>query len=91
MIVLLSWRRLGAGLQRWVTTRRPSPRQLASAAHVGEALLDKVRADPGARARFPRRLWNSGFPQVLTGFLAMALVADYGLPVLSTIWSWLSG
>jgi len=91
MIVLLTWRRLGAGLQRWVTTRRPSPRQLASAARVGEALLDKVRADPGARARFPRRLWNSGFPQVLTGFLAIALVADYGLPALSTIWSWLSG
>ncbi len=91
MIVLLTWRRLGAGLQRWVTTRRPSDRQLASAARVGEALLDKVRADPGARAGFPRRLWNSGFPQVLTGFLAMALVADYGIPALSTIWSWLSG
>ncbi|MCJ7752281.1 MAG: DUF1385 domain-containing protein, partial [Armatimonadetes bacterium] len=31
MIVLLTWRRLGGGLQRWVTTRPPSDRQIAQA------------------------------------------------------------
>jgi CBS domain-containing protein len=90
MIVFLSWRRLGAALQRWVTTRRPSDRQLAQATRVGQALLEKVRACPGARAAFPRRLWNTGFPQVLAGFLAVALVVEYGGPLLTTAWSWLS-
>ncbi len=89
MIVLLSWRRLGAGLQRWITTRRPSDRQLAKALVVGQALLDKLRARPRARASFPRRLWNSGFPQVLSGFLSVVLLVQYGGPLLITAWTWL--
>ncbi len=90
-IVLLTWRRLGAGLQRWVTTRQPSERQLARAGGVGEDLLRQVRAHPGARVSFRRRLWNSGFPQVLSGFAAVAVLVYYGGPLLSTAWTWLRG
>jgi CBS domain-containing protein len=88
-IVLLTWRRLGAGLQRWVTTRRPSDRQLARALHVGQTLLEKVRTQPGARVSFPRRLWHSSFPQVLSGFLAMVLLVLYGPSLLTAAWTWL--
>ncbi|UCC68138.1 MAG: DUF1385 domain-containing protein [Armatimonadota bacterium] len=88
-VILLTWRRLGAGLQRWITTRRPSDRQLGSALIVAETLLDKVRANPGARASFPRRLWNSGFPQVVSGFVAVALLIEYAGPLLSEAWTWL--
>lgn len=88
-IVLLTWRRLGAGLQRWVTTRQPSERQLARALDVGQALLEKVRLHPGARVSFPRRLWNSSFPQVLSGFLAMVLLVLYAPPLLTAAWTWL--
>jgi len=91
MIVLLTWRRLGAGMQRWVTTRRPSDRQLTSAIEVAEDLLVKVRARPGARAGFPRRLWNSGFLQVLAGFLLVAFVAERAEPVIERIWHLLIG
>ena len=91
MIVLLTWRRLGAGLQRWVTTRRPSDRQLANAIDVAQDLLEKVRSLPAARAKFPRRIWNSGFLQVLAGFLAVAVIAEYGGPLLAQAWSWLTG
>jgi uncharacterized protein YqhQ len=76
VIVLLSWRRLGAGLQRWATTRRPSDRQLESAILVGESLLERVRSRPGARVKWHRRVWNSGFPQVLVGFLVIAGVVE---------------
>jgi hypothetical protein len=88
-IVLLTWRRLGAGLQRWVTTRQPSERQLARALDVGRDLLEKVRLHPGARVSFPRRLWNSSFPQVLSGFLAMVLLVTYSPPLLTAAWTWL--
>jgi len=91
MIVLVTWRRLGAGLQRWVTTRRPSDRQLGRAIEVGEELLEAVRSRPGARTGMARRVWNSGFLQVLIGFTAVALVVEYGGPLLSHWWRWLTG
>jgi len=91
MIVLVTWRRLGAGLQRWVTTRRPSDRQLGQAIEVGEELLEAVRSSPGARTGMARRIWNSGFLQVLIGFTAVALVVEYGGPLLSHWWRLLTG
>lgn len=87
VVVLASWRRLGAGLQRWVTTRRPSERQLLGAIAVGEALLAKVRSAPWARGSSLRRMWNAGFLQVMGGFVATALAAEYGGPALATAWS----
>lgn len=89
--VLLAWRRLGAGLQRWVTTRPPSDRQLARAIAVGEALLEKIRQRPGARARLPRRVWNSGFLQVMGGFIALIALVEYARPWLAPLWRRLVG
>jgi len=91
MIVLLTWRRLGAGLQRWVTTRRPSDRQLQRAIQVGEELLEKVRNNPSARVGVGRRIWSSGFLQVLIGFSAVAVIAECSMPLLSQAWRWLTG
>ncbi len=85
VIVLLSWRRLGAGLQQWVTTRRPTDEELARAIAVAQSLLEGVRARPGARVRLPRRIWNSGFPQVLAGFAVTAAAIDYGAKLWSVL------
>jgi hypothetical protein len=85
--VLLSWRRLGARLQEWVTTRQPSNAQLRSAIEVAESLLDDVRARPGAGVPLPRRIWNSGFPQVLAGFIATAIAVKY----LAELWDVIGG
>jgi hypothetical protein len=80
VIALLMWRRLGAGLQRWLTTKRPADRQLLSAIAVGEELLAKVRARPHARVGLRRRIWNTGFVQVVAGFAAVtALVGQFHL------------
>jgi CBS domain-containing protein len=86
MIVLLTWRRLGAALQRWITTKRPSDRQLLAAIKVAEDLLAKVRARPGARVSTPLRVWHSGFPQVLLGFFAVAAAAEYVPALLRQLW-----
>jgi CBS domain-containing protein len=86
VIVLLTWRRLGAGLQRWVTTKVPSDRQLGAAVKVGQDLLAKIRARPSARVSAPLRLWHSGFIQVLLGFFALALAAEYAPVVLGELW-----
>jgi hypothetical protein len=77
VIVLISWRRLGARLQQWVTTRQPSTAQLGRAIEVAESFLDDIRARPGARVRLSRRIWNTGFPQVVAGFLVTGVVAKY--------------
>jgi CBS domain-containing protein len=70
-VALFTWRRLGAGLQRWFTTRPPSELQLRRAVSVGETLLGKVRAQPGGRVSAARRVWSSGFLQMVLGFLVV--------------------
>jgi uncharacterized protein YqhQ len=91
MVVLVTWRRLGAGLQRWVTTRRPSERQLAAGIRVGEELLERVRRQPSAAASFRRRLWNTGFAQVLAGFFLVSACAEYGPALVARLWHFLTG
>ncbi|MBN1458475.1 MAG: DUF1385 domain-containing protein [Armatimonadetes bacterium] len=91
MIVLLTWRRLGAALQRWVTTKRPSDRQLGRAVAVAEDLLGQVRARPSATVPVPRRIWNAGFIQVVSGFLAVYFVAEYAEPLLAQAWRLVAG
>jgi CBS domain-containing protein len=87
MIVLLTWRRLGAWLQSWVTTRTPSDRQLSHALQAGRALLDKVRAHPDLRTSLPLRIWNAGFLQVIVGFAIVFVAADYGGALLAAAWA----
>lgn len=91
VIVLVTWRRLGSGLQRWVTTRPPSDRQLSQAIRAGEELIAGVQARPGARAGLRRRLWNGGFVQVTAGFAAVAIMVHYLGPLLASAWSQLTG
>jgi CBS domain-containing protein len=90
MLVALSWRRLGAGLQRWITTKRPSDRQVARAIAAGEELLAKLAARPSASAGPLRRIWHTGFVQVAAGFFAVALAVEYGALLASSLWQLIS-
>jgi len=91
VIVLLTWRRLGAGIQRWVTTKRPADRQVQNAIAVGEELLGKVQARPSAVVPVYRRLWHAGFGQVLFGFFLVFGIVQYGLPLLLQAWHAVKG
>ena len=69
-------RPLGAIVQRFVTTKRPTDRQLANAISAGESLL---KANATAQFTTPtplRRIWCMGLLQVVAGaFATTALVA----------------
>jgi len=70
-----------------VTTRGPSDGQLLAAIKVGEVLLARVQAQPGARASAARRIWNTGFVQVLLGFALVFALVEYGAQWLVEVWS----
>ena len=86
LIVVLAQRRLGAGLQRWITTRTPSDAQLRAAIGVGESLLAQARVRPAPRVAVWRRIWNAGFIQVLGGFAVLAAAIEYGWPLVASHW-----
>jgi hypothetical protein len=66
--LMVGWRWVGPGLQRVITTKRPSERQLRGALAVGEELLERFRQRPAERGAGWRRLWQMGLVQVLVGF-----------------------
>jgi len=76
-IVYLAWRGVGAGLQRFITTRRPSRRQIEGAIAAAEQLLARYQRNPSHRAQGVARLWNMGMIQVGAGFIAAWTAADY--------------
>jgi hypothetical protein len=75
ILVVITWRRLGYGLQRFITTKPPSDRQLKKAIRVGEELLQKA-ARP-AYVKPLRRFWNAGFVQVVAGFLVVLELVEW--------------
>jgi CBS domain-containing protein len=67
---------LGSFLQKYVTTKPPSDRQLAGAIRSAEAVLEKYATASYSRPTPLRRLWNMGILQVMAGaFLMAALLA----------------
>ena len=65
-------RPLGAIVQRFVTTKRPSDRQIAGAIQAGRQLLER-NATARSTATHPlRRIWCMGLLQVMAGAFAMA-------------------
>lgn len=65
---------LGSFLQKYVTTKRPSERQLAGAIRAGEELLRRHSSAHRAKPTIPQRLWNMGMLQVMAGATATALL-----------------
>ena len=67
---------LGTLAQRFVTTKRPSDRQLAGAIRAGEGLLLAHATARHSRATPFRRVWSMGLLQVMAGaFAVFALLA----------------
>jgi CBS domain-containing protein len=66
---LILWRPLGNLMQYYVTTKRPSEKQLAMGIRSGRELLEKYATQGGRTANFGQRILNSGMLHVLAGFL----------------------
>jgi len=76
-IIYFMWRGVGAGIQRFLTTKRPSRRQLENGIGAGLQLLARYQQRPAYRAGGLARLWNMGIIQVVAGFICTWLAADY--------------
>jgi uncharacterized protein YqhQ len=85
LVTLYSWKKLGAFLQFYITTRRPNERQLQSGLKAGNELLDGYARSRTVIPSIPRRIWMSGLVQVMLGsFAGTAVIAgiQYLLKVL---------
>lgn len=78
---------LGSIVQRYVTTRRPSDRQLQDAIRAGEELLRRNSTARQSRANPFQRIWNMGLLQVMAG--ATSMVALLAALRAATGWHWL--
>jgi hypothetical protein len=80
LLAVLTWRRAGAFLQYYFTTKPAGPRHIASGLAAAEDLEYKFQSAPPERPRILRRLWCMGLPQILIGVLigggATALLLD---------------
>lgn len=73
-VTIRTWRRLGDALQKYVTTRRPTPLQLSRAIAAATHLQERCTAGAPGPANVVARLWLTGMPQVAVGvFVGLAL------------------
>ena len=76
ILALVFARPLGTFVQRFVTTKRPTDRQLESAIKAGESLLHAHATAKSSVANPFRRIWSMGILQVMAGAtLMVALLA----------------
>ena len=78
IVTLLTWRQVGTFFQQYFTTRKASPKQLASGIAAGEDLLRKYRLNTNRTAKMPLRIWRMGIVQMCCG-LGLAWAAFWAL------------
>ena len=80
LMAVIMWRRVGAFLQTYFTTRRAGAKHIASGLAAAEELEDKFQQSAPVRPRILRRIWCMGLPQILVGvsagFMTAALLLD---------------
>lgn len=76
LAVSATWRRVGSGLQRYITTKKATPRQIANGIAAGKELLERYRAHPVEVVPLWRRLLGTGIIQMALGLLATVALLD---------------
>lgn len=74
LLVVISWRRYGALLQNYVTTRPASPKEIASGIRAGEEVLYAHLHSPYIPPRSAQRIWRIGLLQVMIGITLAGFV-----------------
>lgn len=75
MVAMVFAMPLGSLVQRFITTRRPTEKQLAGAIRAGEDLLHRNAEAAYSSAKPLRRIWSMGLLQVMAGaYLVVGLV-----------------
>jgi hypothetical protein len=63
------WRRIGAVVQQYITTRPANRRQIESGILAGEQLMERYQDWPYGPQTGWQRIWNMGLLQVFGGFM----------------------
>jgi CBS domain-containing protein len=84
LVVVVGWRTIGAWLQYFVTTRTPSPRELAKGVEAGNDLLRQYQEQPNLQLVGFKRIWKLGFIQTAAGLFSTLWVFQsvFKIPIL---------
>ncbi|MBS1716956.1 MAG: DUF1385 domain-containing protein [Armatimonadetes bacterium] len=74
LFTLFTWRPLGAMAQQFVTTKRPTSRQIQNGIKAADELISRSRVARRIHVSPIARLWNSGMIHVLIGSTAAGFV-----------------
>lgn len=88
LVTLIVWRPLGALIQTWITTRKPTERQVDIGIAAGRELLDKVARAPYATPTVGRRLLRSGMFHIAFGAVLTTALAYLACLLLNVPPSW---
>lgn len=79
LVTLFFWRSVGSFVQLYVTTRKPTPRQIQSGIDAGKELLHRYAVSGTEQVSPFLRIWNSGLLHVMFGsFLAYGILELIG-------------
>jgi len=67
IVTLFLWRPVGSFAQQYITTKKPSDRQLRSGIKAGMDIIEKYSTARFSTASIPVRVWNSGLLHVIAG------------------------
>lgn len=80
LVTFFYWRRFGGWIQRNITTRPATPRQIDSGIAAGRQLMERYQLRAIGRRRRFDRVWNMGLLQVLMGwFFVLGLISLLGM------------
>ncbi|CEK13345.1 DUF1385 domain-containing protein [Chthonomonas calidirosea] len=82
LVTLFTWRRVGAFLQLWFTTRPASEHQLEKGIQAGNELIERYLQSYPTRPHILRKIWCMGLLQALIGMGIIAFIVSY-IPFLS--------
>lgn len=81
-LAILGWRKPGSFVQQYFTTKPAAPKYIQNGIKVGEELMAKYRRQPYVPTTVLGRLWEMGFPQIILGFAAVAMIDKYIFPLI---------
>ncbi|MHB9133397.1 MAG: CBS domain-containing protein [Armatimonadota bacterium] len=87
LLVVVTWKRFGAWLQTYFTTRPATERELASGIQAGHQILRRHLANPVAPPlSLGARIWRMGLLQVILGAITMGFVLQLPTLLLDGLW-----
>ncbi|MCX6345576.1 MAG: DUF1385 domain-containing protein [Armatimonadetes bacterium] len=76
LIVALFWRSIGGWAQQYVTTKKPTQKQLASGIAAGNELIELYHKQPNYQVMGFARIWKMGLLQNAAGLITIGYVIE---------------